>query len=461
MDIYGPLPKTKNGMTCCLVIVDQLSKWPEVFPMPNKEAETIANVLLKEFLPRFSMPRRILSDQENTFVEKGIAFLFQLLQIQRPVSSTFHPQTNTSAERFHRFLGDAIYTNAGSDQKDWDDHISTILFAYRTSVHPTTNETPYFLLFGTDPILPEEFISRASTNDDAVEASDEAIENDESFGARKFVMMRNVFQEVRKSLTQKADDEMIDENAKQHKPTFLTAGRLVMVFHEESRIAGTSTKFTSRYSGPYRVVSVSEDKKIVRLWHPQTGAEWVVNVDIVRSFDPWRGLSLLEDAEWTEWLKRATVEPTLTELGKRDSLDRSAAQLTAVVDKAKEEEETERLENLRRYYVISEKNFPKPVGMKGMHYAQDSYGTWVAYQDNIEFEVVRFLDRRFNQVNSKWEWLAQWKGNWLPTWISADVIRENATTGLGILWRGFEDRFPYKSHESAIVRIRGVRNRKR
>ena len=274
-------------------------------------------------------------------------------------------------------------------------------------------------------------------------------------------MMRSVFQEARKALSQKADAEMVDENAKQHQPTFLTAGRLVMVFHEESRIAGNSTKFTSRYSGPYRVVSVSDDKKIVRLWHPQTGAEWVVNVDIVRSFDPWKGVSVLEEVEWNEWLKQATVEPTLTELGKRNSLDRSAAQLSVIVDKAKKEEETERLENLRRYHVISEKNFPKPVGLRGMHYAQDSYGAWVAYQGNLEFEITRFLDRRYNQVTAKWEWLAQWKGNWLPTWISSDVIRESASTGTGILWRAFEDAHPYKSHEILVVRIRGVRNRRR
>ena len=453
MDIYGPLPKTKDGMTCALVIVDQLSKWPEVYPMPNKEAETIANVILKEFLPRFSMPRRILSDQENTFMEKGIAFLFELLNIKRPLSSTFHPQTNTSAERFHRFLGDAIYTNAGSDQRDWDAHLHTILFAYRTSVHPTTNETPYFLLFGTDPVLPEQFITGAS-NDDEMEV-------DENFGARKFVMMRSIFEEVRKKLYQKAESEMIDEDARQHKPTFLTAGRLVMVFHEESRVAGNSTKFQSRYSGPYRVVSISEDKKIVRLWHPQTGAEWVVNVDIVRSFDPWKGLCVLDEAEWTEWLAKATVEPIISELGKADSLDRSAVPLTAIVDRAREEAEMERLEALHRYTRISEMNFPKPTGIRGMFYAQDWYGSWVAYQDEVEFEILRFLDRRFNQVTGKWEWLAQWKGNWLPTWVSSDTIREGASTGIAVLWRAYEDRHPYKSHETSVVRIRGVRNRRR
>jgi hypothetical protein len=234
-----------------------------------------------------------------------------------------------------------------------------------------------------------------------------------------------------------------------------------MVFHEESRVVGNSTKFQSRYSGPYRVVSVSEDKKIVRLWHPQTGAEWVVNVDIVRSFDPWKGLCVLDETEWTEWLKKATVEPTVAELGKSNMLDRSAAPLTVVVDRAREEEETVRLEALHRYTRVSEMNFPKPAGIRGMFYAQDWYGSWVAYQNDVEFEILRFLDRRFNQVTGKWEWLAQWKGNWLPTWVSAETIREGVSTGIATLWRACEDRHPYKSHETSVVRIRGVRNRRR
>ena len=39
-------------------------------------------------------------------------------------------------------------------QQDWDEYIPFLLFAYNTSVNPTTKHTPFYLTYGRDPILP-------------------------------------------------------------------------------------------------------------------------------------------------------------------------------------------------------------------------------------------------------------------------------------------------------------------
>ncbi|VDI19227.1 Hypothetical predicted protein [Mytilus galloprovincialis] len=39
-------------------------------------------------------------------------------------------------------------------QRDWDTFISFVLFAYRTSLHESIQETPFFLMHGRDPVLP-------------------------------------------------------------------------------------------------------------------------------------------------------------------------------------------------------------------------------------------------------------------------------------------------------------------
>jgi transposase InsO family protein len=159
MDLYGPLPESKRSKTYILVVVDHLTKWPEAYTLEDKTSETICRTLIRELLPRFSMPRKILSDGENTLIAESIGQLWQLLGIHRQLSSAYHPQTNTMAERFNRFLGDALYASTSPDQKDWDLQLSMILFAYRSSTHPTTGESPYFLLYGTDPILPEDWMT--------------------------------------------------------------------------------------------------------------------------------------------------------------------------------------------------------------------------------------------------------------------------------------------------------------
>ncbi|CAC5372715.1 unnamed protein product [Mytilus coruscus] len=41
-------------------------------------------------------------------------------------------------------------------QRDWDTFIPFVLFAYRTSLHESIQETPFFLMHGRDPVLPVE-----------------------------------------------------------------------------------------------------------------------------------------------------------------------------------------------------------------------------------------------------------------------------------------------------------------
>ncbi|PIK52716.1 Retrovirus-related Pol polyprotein from transposon [Apostichopus japonicus] len=50
MDIMGPLPVSDRGNKYVLVIADYFSKWTEAYAMPDMEAETVANILVEEFL---------------------------------------------------------------------------------------------------------------------------------------------------------------------------------------------------------------------------------------------------------------------------------------------------------------------------------------------------------------------------------------------------------------------------
>lgn len=42
VDILGPLPVLEAGSKYLLVAMDYFTKWPEVYPLPNQEAVTIA-----------------------------------------------------------------------------------------------------------------------------------------------------------------------------------------------------------------------------------------------------------------------------------------------------------------------------------------------------------------------------------------------------------------------------------
>ncbi|GFX74678.1 retrovirus-related Pol polyprotein from transposon 412 [Trichonephila clavipes] len=46
-DILGPLPRSSDGNNNILVVMDYFTKWPEVYPIPDQEASTIAEVLVQ------------------------------------------------------------------------------------------------------------------------------------------------------------------------------------------------------------------------------------------------------------------------------------------------------------------------------------------------------------------------------------------------------------------------------
>ena len=63
MDILDVCDLTPDGYRYILVIANYFSKWTEAFPIKNKCADTVADVLVDKIILRFGMPLVIHSDQ--------------------------------------------------------------------------------------------------------------------------------------------------------------------------------------------------------------------------------------------------------------------------------------------------------------------------------------------------------------------------------------------------------------
>lgn len=77
--------------------------------------------------------------------------LCQLYGVEKTRTTPYHPQGNGQCERFNRTLP--------SEQKsNWPTYLQQLTFAYNTTVHQSTSEQPYFLMFGLEPQLPIDFL---------------------------------------------------------------------------------------------------------------------------------------------------------------------------------------------------------------------------------------------------------------------------------------------------------------
>ncbi|KAL5964305.1 hypothetical protein TSMEX_007963 [Taenia solium] len=63
MDIMGPLPPTKKGNRCILVVVDYFTKVAEGDSMKSQDVEAVASSFTDRWICRYGVPESVYSDQ--------------------------------------------------------------------------------------------------------------------------------------------------------------------------------------------------------------------------------------------------------------------------------------------------------------------------------------------------------------------------------------------------------------
>jgi hypothetical protein len=153
IDILGPLPLTQRGNKYALVITDYFTKWPEVFPIPNQEAATVADILVNSVITRFGIPQELHSDQGRNFESHLIACLCERLGIHKTRTTPYRPQSDGQTERFNRTLTDSL-AKICSKQEDWDMFVPLVCMYYRAMTHCSTGVSPALLMLGRQIRLP-------------------------------------------------------------------------------------------------------------------------------------------------------------------------------------------------------------------------------------------------------------------------------------------------------------------
>ena len=74
--------------------MDSFTKWTEAFLLRNKEAETVAKVLVEQVFTRFGTPLSVLSDQGKEVDGRIMNEICRLFGIEKLRTSPYKPSTN-------------------------------------------------------------------------------------------------------------------------------------------------------------------------------------------------------------------------------------------------------------------------------------------------------------------------------------------------------------------------------
>lgn len=138
IDLTGPHPRSRRGSVYIVTIVEPFTKWAEAFPVSNKEAATVARVLVEQFFCRFGVGIALLSDKGGEVDGNLTREICRRLDIDKQHTTGYHSQCNAQCERLHRTLNAILGRMIDQSYRDWDMMLPYVMAAYRASRHEST-----------------------------------------------------------------------------------------------------------------------------------------------------------------------------------------------------------------------------------------------------------------------------------------------------------------------------------
>ena len=234
LDLVGPLP-VSNGYKYLLTIIDRYTRWPEVYPLRDISATTIAKTFVQNYVSRFGVPLKITADQGTQFTSRLFSELTKLIGSHKIHTTAYHPQANGMIERFHRQIKTSIMTS--NDIKHWSDILPFILLGLRTSVKEDLKCSSSELVYGQTLRIPGELIVPQENNT----CTSETLQR-----------LKNHFSHVRSNIVH-------HNKSKSYIPKALNNCEYVFLLVNNPHV------LQQPYDGPFKVISRTEKNFIIKI----------------------------------------------------------------------------------------------------------------------------------------------------------------------------------------------------
>jgi hypothetical protein len=195
--MVGPLRQVPGGFTHLLVAVDKFSKWIEAQPIINVRFEEVVS-FFTDITYRFGIPNTIITDNGTQFTGKKFLNFYDDNHICVDWSVVAHPKTNGQVERANDMilqgLKPRLFKRLDKFRARWVTELPFVLWSLRTTPCRPTEFTPFFMVHGSEAVLPTDIDYgslrvRAYTEEGNQVALEDAI--DQLDEARDVVLLRS------------------------------------------------------------------------------------------------------------------------------------------------------------------------------------------------------------------------------------------------------------------------------
>jgi transposase InsO family protein len=139
------------------VAVDKFSKWIEAQHIVNVRSEEAVS-FFTDIIYCFGIPNTIITDNGTQFTGKKFLNFCDDNHIRVDWSAIAHPKTNGQVERANDMilqgLKPRIFKQFDKFQARWVAELSFVLWSLRTTPSRATGFTPFFMVHGSEAVLP-------------------------------------------------------------------------------------------------------------------------------------------------------------------------------------------------------------------------------------------------------------------------------------------------------------------
>ena len=261
-------PQTCEGNCYVLVIMDYLTKWVEAFPMSNQSSETIAKLLIDHIICRHGVPNQFLSDKGTNPLSDLIMDICHLTGMKKISTTAYHPQTDGLVENFNRTLRAMLAKHSKQFGMDWDKHLQHLLFAYRTKPHDSTDESPFYLLYGRDARLPTKSTLQSLPPLHMLDVGD--------YRTKLVIGLSTAWDMARKSIEKAQSKQKFQYDKRAKVPSYKISDRVMVYMPHEA-----TGKDSLPYHGPYRIIDIRTNCLLLRPVDKPDEQPILVNMDHV------------------------------------------------------------------------------------------------------------------------------------------------------------------------------------
>ena len=155
MELIGEFhPPSSKGNRYALTVICMHTRFVFCIPLKTKSAEDVVQAYIDKVYSQFGGSEKVLTDNGTEFKNKLINEVCEQLGVKHKIySPPYRPQSIGRIESFHYFLKACISKHI-TPQIEWDDVVPLACAAYNFLPNEHSKESPFFLMFGRDAILP-------------------------------------------------------------------------------------------------------------------------------------------------------------------------------------------------------------------------------------------------------------------------------------------------------------------